>query len=125
MLLRRAGQFEPYTVTGIAKRCPQNSSIQFDVLVPQQVSAAFEHGNQGWTSFFLNTYVLLDPHADIKKVESKMTKVFVEDDPELIKQMEEASHAKFNGSYRLQPFTDLHLNNDMDRYDISVASNRC
>ena len=52
-----------------------------------------------------------------------MTKIFEEDAPELIKKMEEQSHMKFNGSYMLQPFTDIHLNNNMDRYDISGASN--
>ena len=55
-------------------------------------------------TFFLNTYVLLDPNADIRKVETKMTKIFEEDAPELIKRMEQESHTKFDGSYMLQPF---------------------
>jgi putative ABC transport system permease protein len=120
MLLRTDDQFVPYTVTGVAKRCPQNSSIQFDVLLPQKISAEMEHGTQSWMSFFLNTYILLDRNTDIKTVEKKMTKVFEDDAPELIKRMEEESHMKFNGSYMLQPFTDLHLNSNMDRYDISA-----
>jgi len=122
MLLRTNDQFAPYTVTGVAKRCPQNSSIQFDVLLPQKISAEMEHGNQSWMSFFLNTYILLDRNTDIKTVEKKMTKVFEDDAPELIKRMEEKTHMKFNGSYMLQPFTDLHLNSNMDRYDISGVS---
>jgi len=123
MLLKMNDQFSPYTVTGVAKRCPQNSSIQFDMLLPKKVSAEAEHGNQSWSSFFLTTYVLLYPQANIKTVEAKMTKIFEEDAPELVKQMEEATHMKFNGLYMLQPFTDIHLNNNMDRYDISGASN--
>jgi putative ABC transport system permease protein len=116
--------FEPYLVTGISERCPQNSSIQFDVLLPLQVDPKLEQTSEGWTNFFLNTYVLLSPGADIKKVESKMTNVFLEDAPDLVKKMEEQSHAKLNGGYMLQPLLDIHLNNDMDRDDISDASNR-
>jgi putative ABC transport system permease protein len=123
ILIRTNDQFKPYNVTGVSKRCPQNSSLQFDLLLAKQVSAELEHGDQGWTSFFLNTYVLLDPNADIKKVETRMTKIFEEDAPELIKRMEQESHAKFNGSYMLQPFINIHLNNSIDRYDISRASN--
>lgn len=123
MLLKMNDQFSPYTVTGVAKRCPQNSSIQFNMLLPKKVSAEAEHGNQSWSSSFLTTYVLLYPEANIKTVEAKMTKIFEEDAPELVKQMEEATHMKFNGLYMLQPFTDIHLNNNMDRYDISGASN--
>jgi putative ABC transport system permease protein len=52
-----------------------------------------------------------------------MTKIFEEDAPELIKRMEQESHTKFNGSYMLQPFINIHLNNYIDRYDISRASN--
>jgi len=122
MLLKRNEQFEPYMVTGVAKRCPQNSSIQFDMLLPKKVSPESEHGNQSWSSFFQNTYVLLYPRANIKTVEGKMTKTFKDDAPELVKQMEEASHMKVNGLYMLQPLTDIHLSNNMDRYDISGAS---
>ncbi|HMG67793.1 MAG TPA: ABC transporter permease, partial [Chitinophagaceae bacterium] len=122
--LKTKESFEPYIVTGISERCPQNSSIQFDVLLPLLVDPELEQSSTGWTSFFLNTYVLLNPGADVKKVESMMTTIFLEDAPGLVKKMEEQSHAKFNGSYRLQPFLDIHLNNDMDRDDISRASNR-
>ncbi|HSZ87417.1 MAG TPA: FtsX-like permease family protein, partial [Puia sp.] len=116
--------FEPYTVTGITKRCPQNSSIQFDVLLPLYVDPEMEQNAKGWHSFFLNTYVLLNPGANIKKVESEMTNIFLEDEAGELKRFEEQSHSKFNGGYMLQPFPDIHLNNDMDRDDISGASNR-
>jgi putative ABC transport system permease protein len=116
--------FEPYTVTGISERCPQNSSIQFDVLLPLRTDPEMEQNEKGWNSFFLNTYVLLNPGADVKKVENKMTNVFLEDQSGELKKFEEQSHTKFNGGYMLQPFLDIHLNNDMDRNDISGASNK-
>jgi putative ABC transport system permease protein len=122
--LKTSEIFEPYTVTGITERCPQNSSIQFDVLLPLHADPEMEQNAKGWNSFFLNTYVLLNPGTDFKKVESKMTNVFLEDQAVELKKFEEQSHTKFNGGYLLQPFLDIHLNNDMDRNDISGASNR-
>jgi putative ABC transport system permease protein len=122
--LKTGEVFEPYTVTGIARSCPQNSSIQFDVLLPLRADPEMEQSERGWTSFFLNTYVLLDPGADIEKVKSKMTAVFFADAAGLVKKIEGESHQKFNGGYMLQPFLDIHMNNDMDRNDISSASNR-
>ncbi len=124
LLMKRGDQFEDFAVTGVAKGCPQNSSLQFDILLPHKASPDIELGSGRWNSFYLNSYVLLDTHADITKVEQKMTKAFEDDAPEIVKQMEAAAHAKLNGGYRLQPFIDLHLNNNMDRYDISGASNR-
>ncbi|HEY9259742.1 ABC transporter permease [Chitinophaga sp.] len=123
LLMKRGDRFEEFVVTGVAKRCPQNSSLQFDVLLPHKASPDMEHGSRRWNSFYLNTYVLLYPHADISAVEAKMTKAFADDAPDVVKQMEEATHAKLSGGYRLQPFTDIHLNNNIDRNDISGASN--
>jgi putative ABC transport system permease protein len=122
LLLKMDSGFKPYTVTGIAKRCPQNSSIQFDVLLSKRGSPATEQGAAAWTWFFETTYMLLDPRANIKAVEDKMTAIFIRDNPEMVKRMEEAIHRKPEGVYRLQPFTDIHLNANMDRNNITGAS---
>ncbi len=122
LLLKKDSGFEHYTVTGVARRCPQNSSLQFDVLLSKRGSAATEQGDMAWSSFFETTYFLLDPHADLKKVEDKMTQVFIQDNPEMVKRIKAATGGKLEGGYRLQPFTDIHLTNNMDRYDITGAS---
>lgn len=124
LLMKRGDKFEDFVITGVAKKCPQNSSLQFDILLPRKASPEMEHGNQRWNSFYLNTYVLLNEHADISAVEAKMTQAFEDDAPEIARQMQAATHGKSNGGYRLQPFTDLHLNNNIDRSDISGASNQ-
>jgi putative ABC transport system permease protein len=112
--MRTDDQFVPHVVTGIAKKCPQNSSLQFDVLLPLKVPPGSEHGEQSWGSLFLNTYLLLNPHADINSIEAKMTQIFVDDAPQMVKIMKEHSHGKLNGSFMLQLlFTDIHLNNNM------------
>ena len=40
MMIKDDSAFVPYKVTAVAKRCPQNSSIQFDVLLPFKESEA-------------------------------------------------------------------------------------
>lgn len=123
LLIKRGDKFEDFVVTGVAKKCPQNSSLQFDMLLPHNASPDMEHGSHRWNSFYLNTYVLLYTQADIGAVEAKMTKAFEDDAPEIVRQMKADTHAKVSGGYRLQPFIDLHLNNNIDRNDISGASN--
>jgi putative ABC transport system permease protein len=122
LMLKKDTGFEPYPVTGVARRCPQNSSIQFDVLLSKRGSPQTEQGDMAWSQFFETTYLLLDPHADLKKVEDKMTEVFIQDNPEMVKRIKAATGGKLEGGYRLQPFTDIHLTNNMDRYDITGAS---
>jgi putative ABC transport system permease protein len=115
LLLKNDSGFVPYKVTAVARRCPQNSSIQFDVLLSKRGSPETEQGNMAWSEFFETTCLLLDPHADLKRVEDKMTNIFIQDNPEMVKRMEAAMHGKPEGGYRLQPFTDIHLNDNMDR----------
>ena len=89
MLLKDRRQFVPYKVTAVAKRCPQNSSIKFDVLLPLKVSAEDENKNENWFNSFLNTFVVLAPNADVKTTETKMQKVFEADSKEAIKMIKE------------------------------------
>jgi putative ABC transport system permease protein len=122
LLLKKDSGFEPYTVTGVSRRCPQNSSLQFDVLLSKRGSAATEQGDMAWSQFFETTYLLLDPHADVRKVEDKMTEVFIQDNPEMVKRIKAATGGKLEGGYRLQPFADIHLTNNMERENITGAS---
>lgn len=122
ILLKGDSTFEPHKVTGIAKRCPQNSSIRFDVLMPVKVSADFEQNNRNWFSFFLNTYVVLNPLADIKKVEAKMDQVYREDAGPTIKMFEKQFGQKDPTQNKLEPFLNLHLDTKVSREDITGAS---
>ncbi|HTR28408.1 MAG TPA: ABC transporter permease [Puia sp.] len=122
LMLKTDSSFVPYTVTGVARRCPQNSSLQFDVLLSKRGSAASEQGDMAWSAFFETTYLLIDPRADLKRVEDKMTQVFIHDNPEMVKRIKAATGGRLEGGYRLQPFTAIHLTNNMERFDITGAS---
>lgn len=105
--------FEPYTVTGISKNCPQNSSIKFDLLFPNLVSKAEMESTENWFNIFQNTFVVLQPNADLKKVEATMNRIYEADAKDAIKMMAEKYGEKNKVVYALQPFTDMHLNKDL------------
>ena len=85
ILFKTDGKFDPYVVTAVAKRCPQNSSIRFEVLMPIQVSKEEVANNENWFNFFLNTFVVLTPGANMKAVEAKMKNVYESDAEATIK----------------------------------------
>ncbi|MEP6746662.1 MAG: ABC transporter permease, partial [Bacteroidota bacterium] len=69
------GQFEPFTITGIAKDPPENSSIRFGCIVPFEI---YEKSNpdNGWMWFSFPTYFVLHPAAKISLLPQKMEQVY-------------------------------------------------
>jgi putative ABC transport system permease protein len=110
--LKKDSIFEPYLITGVAKKCPQNSSIKFDFLLPLEVPKDAFADNENWFSFFQNTFVMLTPKADIKAVEAKMKQIYESDAAETIKSMRAKYDIKENAKYSLQPLTAMHLDTE-------------
>ena len=111
-------KFDPYTVTGVAQKCPQNSSIKFDVLFPMFVSSEEMANPENWFSVFQNTFVLLSPNVTttpdrIKAIEAKMNQIYLADAKEGIKLQAEKFGIKTRQSYKLQLFTDMHLSKEL------------
>ncbi len=116
MMLKEDSLFVPYTVTAVAKKCPQNSSIQFEVLLPIKESEADAKNNDNWFNFFLNTFVVLNPNASLQKVENQMQAFYVKDALKVYKEMVEkylGGHDEGMGTYFLQPFTDMHMSTEL------------
>lgn len=107
-----SNEFEPYTVTGIAKKCPQNSSIKFDFLFPYVVSKEDMANESNWFNFFQNTFVLLQPNANLKKVAATMNRVFQKDAKQAMEEEVKRFGPQSKMEYMLQSFTDMHLNKD-------------
>lgn len=113
MLLREDSVFVGYKVTAVAKRCPQNSSIRFEVLLPFRESKADATNNDNWFNFFLNTFVVLKPGADVVTAENQMQRFYERDASVTFKQMLEkygGGPDEQMGTYFLQPYTDMHMN---------------
>lgn len=102
--------FENVIVTGIVENVPQNSSIQFDFILPitryENTSAG---SNMNWMSFNVSTFILLHPAADPKKIETLLP-VLV--DKYLGKRLSELNKATGDNAslvYSLQNIKDIHL----------------
>ncbi len=127
LMIKSEETFIPYTVTAVTKKCPQNSSIKFDILVPIEESVKDAQDGENWFNFFLNTFVILSPNADTKTVEANMKKFYDQDTKEAIKSLTTKYGPEAVGwkaSYQLQPLLDMHLNKDLAaRNGLSDASN--
>src|SRR5882724_1808367 len=61
-----------YKITGIIKDVPENSHMQFDMLVSMATATSEDKNfNSQWGGNFLNTYFVLQPSADITAMEKK------------------------------------------------------
>lgn len=127
LLIKDEEEFIPYTVTAVAKKCPQNSSIKFNILLPIKESDADAQNSESWFNFFLNTFIVLSPNTSVQTVEAQMKKFYDKDTREAITNLK----AKFGpevedwkAEYKLQPFLDMHLSKDLPPQNgLSDASN--
>lgn len=127
VMVKQDSTFVPFTVTAVAKRVPQNSSIQFDVLVPLKESEADTKNSENWFNFFLNTFVVVSPKANLQTVQKQMNTFYVSDASSSFREMAKKfglSKDANMGTYGLQQFTDMHLNTDLPPQNGAVhASN--
>ena len=127
VMLKDDSVFVPHKVTAVAKKPPQNSSIKFEMLLPIRESKEDALNSENWFNFFLNTFVVLPPQANMQAVESKMNKFYNQDSKDAITSLK----AKFGNevdnwksNYLLQPFLDMHMSTELPAQNgLSDASN--
>jgi len=108
--LQMNGQFESFTITGIAKQAPQNSSIKFSMIAPFKYLEK-ENPDNGWMWFSFPTFFVLHPAANLKTVTTKMQQTYKLQAKSEIDMNHEAGYdTKFQWS--LLPFTQMHLNTE-------------
>jgi putative ABC transport system permease protein len=116
-------KFQPFTIAAVARDCPQNSTIKFDVLLSFKFYDKFDPDEQ-WLNFDLSTFVVLAPGALPNTVVAKMTRVYREKAAEQLKAAREKFGFKGSVNWGLQPLTAIHLSKDYDAEDeLSDASN--
>ncbi len=97
-----------YTITGILKDVPKNSTLEFEVLLPyEQLEAEIEAMQRQESFFFLqDTYILLPPDVHPNSFEQQSTrwiKNWWGDEKEL----------------KLLPITQMHFNQNLREYGVS------
>ncbi|QRR01878.1 ABC transporter permease [Dyadobacter sandarakinus] len=111
MQIRTGDDFEPFVVSGVARRCPQNSSIQFDAVLPFKYQEARGWTNAEWLGFYMNTFVLLHEKTDYHAVVPKMNEVFRRKSAiEIGKIKDFRQQIRFD----LMPFRNMHLQSTGD-----------
>jgi len=86
-----------FTVTGIVKKPPKNSTLSFDILVPFDYLKEIGQFSEHWGSNSIRTYVQLNENAIIDSVNSKLTRIVRNHNPDS------------NTDFLVFPFTRVHL----------------
>ena len=117
LMVKEDSNFVSYKITAVAKRCPQNSSIQFEALLPFKVSDADAKDTHNWFNSFLSTFVVLDDKANQQTVEKQMQNFYVADAKQTFYEMLKNDGGNPDdipmGTYFLQPYLDIHLNTQL------------
>ncbi len=71
-----------FTVKGVIEKVPKNSWIQFDALIPFDFLKEINQYNDHWGSNSISTFVELNKNADLAKVDTMLTRVVREHNPE-------------------------------------------
>jgi len=101
-----------YKITGVIKDIPQQSHFTFDFFLSMPTLA--ESRDNNWLSNNFNTYILLKPGADYKKLESKFPDFFRKHAGAQLESIIHLTFAKLkqSGDYfrmNLTPLKDIHL----------------
>ena len=109
MELKIGDQFEPFVVSGVAKNCPQNSTVQFEMVLPFAFQEARGWTDKEWLGFYMNTFVLLQDRANYQLVVPKMNQVFAAGSAEEIGKIKDFNQKI---TFHLKPFLDIHLGDE-------------
>ncbi len=113
LILTIAGESLDLIVTGVAKKAPDNSSIQFDFVLPYERNPAYKSIITNWGSSSTRTYAQLAGNVSSSVVEEKLPEFVSKYFGEAIKRGQESgSLSKDSEAWQLhlQPIKDVHLN---------------
>ena len=105
-------KFEPFTVSGIAKRSPKNSSIKFTMLLPFKYHEKTDPEN-GWLWLSYPTFLVMDPKTDLRSVAAKMNQVYASKaHNDIIEASKHGEVVKF--VWGVQPMLQMHLDSETE-----------
>ena len=80
MQVKTDSGFRPYTVTGVARKAPENSSIKFEAVTPIDVDLAKSDPLHSWFDVYLSTFVILAPGADPHQIDAQIKRVYTQEE---------------------------------------------
>jgi putative ABC transport system permease protein len=103
------GSFQAFTVSGVIKKSPQNSSIKVELLLPFHRD---KNPDKEWINFYLNTFVTLKPLTNPKTVEVKFARIYAHDAKDQMAEAKKSWNYTNKIQYGLQPMLAMHLSTD-------------
>ncbi|MFD2200881.1 ABC transporter permease [Shivajiella indica] len=107
-----------YKITGVYEDIPENSHFDFHVLLAAE--GLPEAKSPNWLGNNFQTYLLVNPSADVREMEQKITAMTEKHISPVLKQVlgEDFTLETFRESgnkleYALQPLLDIHLHSDL------------
>ncbi len=112
------GELKTFEVTGVIKDIPDNSYIQFNVLLSMNSFPVIKKLNWSWIWTQLETFVLLDASAKIETTRAKLVKIPKKHAEETLQRAMNVSYDEYIKSGKkwelfLQPLTSIHLPPEM------------
>ncbi len=93
---------QPLKVTGVLKKLPKNSHLEFDFLISYySLTDSQFYESWGWTNFY--TYVQLVPGADIEKLHTQFDQILYDQKGDYFENVQARE------IWRLQPLDQIHL----------------
>ena len=100
-------KFEPFTVTGVAKQSPQNSTIKFGMVLPYKYYEKKDYSD-GWLWLSYPTFFVMDANVNQSLVAAKMQKVYESKaKDQIIDAAKHGTEGRF--LWGVQPFLEMHL----------------
>ncbi len=112
--------FEPFVITGVAKNPPQNSTIQFNILLPFKYNLKLYTDN-AWIGFYMATFIVLNPNSDFNSVEQKLDNVFLSKAAVELAEMKAKYNFRDKIHFGLEPLLKIHLDSIDSEGHNSVA----
>ncbi len=121
LAIEKDSVFKDYTITGVTKNSPQNSSIQINVIMPFDYK---NNGDNAWINFHLNTFFTLVAGANIANIEKQFAVIFKKDAATELADAKKEWGYDSQLAFSLQPFLEMHLSRDYQaRNGLKESSN--
>lgn len=116
LFIRLNEEFHEFEVTGVLESIPQNSTINFEVLLPHQkllqTNEAYSCVENRWDATRLITYVMLREDADVSQIRERLPEFMTAHMGDIFNEMRANGNLTSEGPpivYELQPLPEVHL----------------
>ncbi|WP_286755622.1 MULTISPECIES: ABC transporter permease [Roseivirga] len=105
-----------WVVAGVYEDIPSNSHFRFNVIL-SFITRESDYNNQQWLNQNYDTYLVMQPNANVEQVQKQMNEIAIEKMGAEFKQYLDMTFEQFEAAgnrfhYFLQPIADIHLLSD-------------